>query len=77
MRDQALIDRLYKEDRKIWFPKGKTDPSISMLKFNAQDGEYWDNAGAQGLKFLFRAAKAYVQGEQPVEDQKQHAKVDL
>lgn len=78
VRDQALVDRLYKEDWKIWFPQGKTDPSISMLKFNAQHGEYWDNAGAQGLKFVFEAAKAYVKGERPKEDdQKQHAKVDL
>ena len=77
VRDKALIDRLYKEDWKIWFPEGKSDPSISILKFNAQDGEYWDNAGAQGLKFLFRAATAYVKGEEPKEDEKQHAKVDL
>lgn len=77
VRDQTLIDRLYKEDWKIWFPKGKTDPSISMLKFNAQDGEYWDNSGVQGLKFVFEAAKAYVKGERPKEDEKQHAKVDL
>ncbi len=77
VRDRALIDRLYKEDWKIWFPKGKADPSISLIKFTAQDAEYWDNAGAQGLKFAYRAAKAYVKGETPKEDQKQHAKVDL
>ena len=76
-RDQALIDRLYKEDWKIWFPGGKNDPSISMLKFSAQHGEYWDNAGAQGLKFVFEAAKAYIKGETPKEDRKQHAKVEL
>ena len=78
VRDRALIDRLYKEDWKIWFPQGRTDPSIALLKFNAQHGEYWDNAGVQGLKFVFEAAKAYVKGERPKEDdQKQHAKVDL
>ena len=78
VRDQALIDRLFKEAWKVWFPQGKNDPSISMLKFNAQHGEYWDNAGAQGLKFAFEAAKAYVKGERAMEtDQKQHAKVDL
>ncbi len=77
VRDQALVERLWKPDWKIWFPKGQADPSISMLKFDAQDGEYWDNSGAQGLKFVFNAAKAYVKGETPKEDQKQHAKVDL
>ncbi|MEP6608843.1 MAG: pyridoxamine 5'-phosphate oxidase family protein [Burkholderiaceae bacterium] len=77
VRDRALIERLYKEDWKIWFPKGKSDPSMSLIKFTAQDGEYWDNAGVQGLKFLYEAAKAYVKGETPKEDRKQHAKVDL
>ncbi|MGH6609319.1 MAG: pyridoxamine 5'-phosphate oxidase family protein [Burkholderiaceae bacterium] len=77
VRDPALIDRLWKEAWKVWFPKGKTDPSIALLKFDAQHGEYWDNAGAQGLKYAFEAAKAYVKGETPKEDQKQHAKVEL
>ncbi|MBC8118428.1 MAG: pyridoxamine 5'-phosphate oxidase family protein [Burkholderiaceae bacterium] len=77
VRDRALIDRLYKEDWKIWFPEGKADPSIALIKFTAEDGEYWDNAGAQGLKFAYRAAKAYLKGETPKEDEKQHAKVDL
>ena len=77
VRDQALIDRLYKEAWKIWFPQGKADPSMALIKFTAQDAEYWDNAGAQGLKFAYRAAKAYLKGETPEEDQKQHAKVDL
>ncbi|MDQ3187360.1 MAG: pyridoxamine 5'-phosphate oxidase family protein [Pseudomonadota bacterium] len=77
VRDQALVDRLWKEAWKIWFPKGKTDPTIAMLKFSAQDGEYWDNAGAQGLKFAFEATKAYIKGETPKEDAKQHAKLDL
>lgn len=77
VRDQALIDRLWKEAWKVWFPKGKTDPSIALLKFDADHGEYWDNAGAQGLKYAFEAAKAYVKGETPKADQKQHAKVEL
>ena len=77
VRDRVLIDRLWKEAWKVWFPKGKTDPTIALLKFSAEDGEYWDNAGAQGLKYAFEAAKAYVTGEQPKSDQKQHAKVEL
>ena len=78
VRDRALIDRLYKEDWKIWFPQGRTDPSIALLRLNAQHGEYWDNAGAEGLKYVFEAAKAYVKGERPKEDdEQQHAKVTL
>ncbi|MDQ3261454.1 MAG: pyridoxamine 5'-phosphate oxidase family protein [Pseudomonadota bacterium] len=77
VRDQALVDRLWSEAWKVWFPKGKTDPAISLIKFNAHAGEYWNNAGAQGLKYVFEAAKAYVKGETPKPDEKQHGKVDL
>ena len=77
VRDQALVDRLWQEMWKLWFPDGQSDPSIAMIKFEAQHGEYWDNAGVQGLKFLYRAAKAYAKGEQPESDPQQHAKVQL
>lgn len=76
-RSQALIDRLWKDAWKIWFPKGKTDPSIVMLKFTPKHGEYWDNAGARGLKYAFKAAAALVKGETPKDDPEQHAKVNL
>ncbi len=77
VRDPALVDRLWREAWKVWFPKGKTDPAISLIKFDAHQGEYWNNAGAQGLKYVFEAAKAYVKGETPKSDEKQHGKVDL
>jgi len=77
VRNQALIDRLWKKAWKVWFPKGETDPTIALLKFDAQHGEYWDNAGAQGLKYAFEAVKAYATGETPKADEKQHGKVDL
>ncbi len=76
-RDQALIDRLWKESWKVWFPRGKTDSSITMLKFDAEHAEYWDNAGAQGLKYAFKAAAAYMSGDKPKPDLKQHAHVEL
>jgi hypothetical protein len=43
------------------------------------DAEYWDNAGAQGLRFAFAAAKAVVQGAPLTDrgDPKAHAKVTL
>jgi len=77
VRNQALIDRLWKKAWQVWFPKGPTDPAISLLKFDAQHGEYWDNAGAQGLQYAFEAVKAYAKGETPKSDEKQHGIVDL
>jgi general stress protein 26 len=74
VRDRALIDRLWKEAWKVWFPDGKADPRITLLKFDGEQGEYWDNSGLQGLKYVFEAAKAYAKGEEPATDRKQNAK---
>ena len=77
LSDQQLIEKLWKPAWKVYFPGGKADPNIALLKFTAQDGEYWDNAGMQGLKYVYEAAKAYVTGETPETDEAQHAKVHL
>lgn len=77
LQDRRLIDQLWKEAWTIWFPEGKSDPNIALLKFTVHGGEYWDNAGMQGLKFIYDAAKAYVSGTTPESDMAQHAKVRL
>jgi general stress protein 26 len=77
VRDQALLDRLWKEPWKVWFPRGKSDPSLALLKLDPDYGEYWDNTGVQGLKYAFRAAKAYAAGTTPATDREQSAKVPL
>jgi general stress protein 26 len=77
LRDRQLIEKMWKEAWKVWFPDGEADPNIALLKFTAQEGEYWDNAGLQGLKYVYDAAKAYVAVETPKTDDAQHAKVRL
>jgi general stress protein 26 len=77
VRDPALVERLWSETWKVWFPQGKTDPKISMIRFTAHEAEYWDSAGVEGLKFVFDSVKAYVTGQAPPEDETQHAKVQL
>jgi general stress protein 26 len=77
VRDRAEIDRLWSEAWRVWFPGGKDDPSLCLIKVNATSGEYWDNSGLQGLTFLFEGMKAIFQGTTPASDEKQHAKVSL
>lgn len=77
-QDRALIDRLWKEDWKIWFPEGKDDPSLCLLAVDPTDAEYWDASGIAGMRFLFQAAKAYVTGTRPSgDDDRQNSKVRL
>jgi general stress protein 26 len=53
MRDRALIDRLWSEAWRAWFSGGKDDPSLCILKIEAREGEYWDNSGVKGVRYLF------------------------
>lgn len=75
--DRALIEEMWKEAWTIWFPKGKSDPSIALLKFTSYEGEFWDSAGIQGVKFVYRAVKALVTGNKPELSDDQHSKVSL
>jgi general stress protein 26 len=77
IRDRALIDQLWSEAWKVWFPEGKDDPNLCLIRVDGREGEYWDNAGVQGIRYAFEAAKAYMQGRTPVPDEKQNAKVRL
>jgi general stress protein 26 len=77
VRDRALIDRLWKEAWKVWFQRGKDDPAIALLRFDAEHGEFWNNAGMGGVKYVFEAAKAYLKGETPHVDADQHGRVRL
>ena len=77
VRDRNLIAHLWSEAWKVWFPEGKNDPTLCLIRVEGRDGEYWDNAGVQGIKHAFQQAKAYVQGRTPSKDEKQNAKVRL
>ena len=67
-RDPALIDKLWSESWRIWFPEGKDDPSLCVLIVDPSEASYWDASGAQGIKYLFEMAKAYVTGTRPSSD---------
>tara|TARA_R110002049_G_scaffold305056_1_gene501021 strand:+ start:69818 stop:70300 length:483 start_codon:yes stop_codon:yes gene_type:complete len=75
--DQAKIESLWKEVWKVWFPKGKSDPAITLIHVVPSAGEYWDNSGLNGLKYLIKAGKAYFEGDKPAKDEKLNASVKL
>lgn len=77
VRDRALIDKLWSEAWRVWFPGGKDDPNLVLIKVDAQEGEYWDNSGLNGLRYAFEGLKAVVKGERPQTDSDTHAKLRL
>ncbi len=75
--DRALIEQLWSEPMKVWFPGGKDDPQLCFICLSVTAGEYWDNAGSNGVKYLYEAAKAYATGDTPKVDATQHDKVNV
>lgn len=62
VQDRAKIDELWSDFLKTWFPNGKDDPHIALLKVSTHAGEYWDRPGGKMMK-LFEMAKGAVTGE--------------
>ena len=62
VEDQAKINELWSDFLKTWFPEGKDDPNIVLLKVTTHAGEYWDRPGGKMVK-LFEMAKGALTGE--------------
>jgi general stress protein 26 len=46
VRDQALIDRLWNDALKAFFPKGPNDPNLTLIEVRVRTIEYWDGPGS-------------------------------
>ncbi|WP_426689368.1 pyridoxamine 5'-phosphate oxidase family protein [Rhodanobacter ginsengiterrae] len=44
-RDQYTIDELWSPAQKIFFPDGKDDPNLMVLRVRVRDASYWESAG--------------------------------
>jgi len=75
--ERSRIDSLWNDAWKVWFPSGKYDPSIALIQVIPIKGEFWDNSGLQGLKYLFNAGKAFIKGDTPEMDEAINAKVTM
>jgi general stress protein 26 len=75
--DRNKIQQLWQESWRVWFPKGKDDSSLCLLHVLPTRAEYWDNSGTAGIKYLFKAGKAYLQGERPNLDETENASISM
>ncbi len=62
VKDRGKIDELWSDYLKTWFPNGKDDPNIALLKVSIQAGEFWDRPGGKMVK-LFEMAKGALTGD--------------
>jgi general stress protein 26 len=79
VRDRERVKALWQEQWRVWFPKGADDTDLVLVHVKPHRAEYWDNRGQKGLRFLFDAARHYLQGKKKegVEEPEQHGTVDL
>ncbi|MBV9842993.1 MAG: pyridoxamine 5'-phosphate oxidase family protein [Sphingomonadaceae bacterium] len=53
--DPAMIDKLWSRAAEAWFPGGRNDPNLALLRFDIADAELWetDMSLSGKLKMLF------------------------
>ncbi|WGF87358.1 pyridoxamine 5'-phosphate oxidase family protein [Marinivivus vitaminiproducens] len=40
--DRTRLERLWRDELAKWFPKGKDDPNLALIRVDVFEGEYWD-----------------------------------
>ncbi len=63
MRDRKKIEELWKPEFKMWFPEGKDDPEIALLKVSLEKAEYWDSPSSI-FGYALSFVSAVVAGKQ-------------
>ena len=56
-RNAALIDKHWNPILAAWYPEGKDDPHLTLLRFDADDGRVWVSKKGP-VRFMFEVAKA-------------------
>ena len=64
VHDQAKVDELWNTRVQAWFPEGREDPSIALIKVHADTAEYWATDDPK-VVVLLKVAKAAATGGQP------------
>ena len=60
--DRAKLEQLYTTLQRTWFPKGLDDPDITLVRFDADGGNYWDSHDSY-VRLAVAFAKSVVTGE--------------
>ena len=74
VRDRKKIDELWRPEFKIWFPNGKDDPDVALLRVSSEQAEYWDGP-ASTIGFVLNLVSSLVSGKEA--DMGENRKVNL
>ncbi len=51
-RDKQIIDELWNNYIKAWFPEGKDDPALTVIEVVPDEAYYWDTKHGRMISFL-------------------------
>ena len=74
VQDRVKIDELWRPEFKMWFPNGKDDPEVALLRITLEKGEYWDSPSST-IGYALSFVSTLVTGKEP--DLGENRKVDL
>ena len=63
VRDRNKIEELWKPEFKMWFPEGKDDPQIALLRVSLEKAEYWDSPSST-IGFVLNFVSSLVTGKE-------------
>ena len=72
--DGERIEKYWNPVVAAWFPDGKDDPELTLLRLDADDAEVWISQKGP-IRFAFEIAKANLTDSEP--DLGQHARLNL
>src|SRR5215211_2544864 len=75
VRDKAVIADKWSEGVRAWFPDGKDDPALTLIRVKPVRGEYWDSPSSTFVQ-LYGYVKSTLTG-QPATDVGEQKKVSL
>lgn len=74
VRDRKKIDELWRPEFKIWFPEGKDDPEVALLRVALERAEYWDSPSST-IGYALSFVSSLVTGKEP--DMGENKKLDF
>lgn len=57
-RDREKIDELWNDIARAWFPEGKEDPRVTVIKVAPEEGFYWDTKSGKIVSLIKILASA-------------------
>ena len=64
VRDRKKIDELWRPEFKMWFPEGKDDPEVALLRITLEKAEYWDSPSST-IGYALNFVSSLVTGKEP------------